>query len=730
MNNEQDRFFFLTTYDNISGALLASILNEHPDISCSTYYCDPFLTKLYLSEGKHNDKIIDNFIVMNIQFIGVNIDKTKRFSGNAQRFAAFELHHRILVEKVKHGLRKVNITISPQLRINLLIKCWLEKFQTEEFAVNAIENRLNEMKNNNHYLFDLYIFHYFYAHVLDVAINEKIDINDKKNRLFLLALARVITNDSADLPTPSKHFAIEKLINNEDNFLEFAQYLTQEQLQFDDLTLTKIQEKLKSGAIFLEELQNKPWLDWQQNLLQKYLHLRLHTIYYPHIDKPLIHFYSEMGYELTPQTVVNKKTYSKLLSIQLNSNRPAQLIAYFDNIEETADNPSDIEVLVNIDDNDTVMEDLIIREIHTRKFTLKYITTERPKSFCDLWKPINQLLKITDPNAYFLLNISDEMLFATNGWDTLLKKYVGFFPDHIFRLRASRNKFRNYFDRWECSFGQDSIPITTKKWVDIGGDWNPCFGPDSFQQLIAFYLAKEGQFSSTNYLRELPVIDIQFHGDVPSIGMVPEKAWKHTSDHLKAMQICQSYPMQLEAKRRAMLLKANMISVANQLTHYDIIDNKSKKLIQLINQEDKKLIANISYKLSWLSITLTNEIRKLKFNSYFGGGKEANKFVLLSFAGYLKAKYSFFNSLYNKLKHYKLLIIQPNILAKLPNYIKRELFSKKTNKFSKEFNLLKESYKNVCLENEKLQNQIHEQHLKPTLNNTVINMSPAKTKQG
>ena len=104
--------------------------------------------------------------------------------------------------------------------------------------------------------------------------------------------------------------------------------------------------------------------------------------------------------------------------------------------------------------------------------------------------------------------------------------------------------------------------------MTIGGDWNPCFGPDSFQQLISFYLTKEGIFSNEQYLRDIPITDIQFCGDVPLLGISPEKQWKHHRDHIKAMLICQSYKMQLEARRRAVMLKAH-ISANKLYLHKD-----------------------------------------------------------------------------------------------------------------------------------------------------------------
>ncbi len=637
MNNA---FFFITTQDNISGSVLSSILNTHPDINCKTSFSDPFLLSAY-----QPNVTID-------QFIELQTDSDKKFHGNAQHFTAYQLQHKTLSERTQQPYRKANIILSPTLRVNYLLHSWMENSASPADTLAFIQKRLKEMDSKNHHYHTLYQSHHIYDLLIKTVADENIvDLTCPKNNLFLLAVARLLIFDTADIPTAGRSFSYEQLIHSDKAFLEFTHYLTHNRLDMSEDFQKRVNSQLASTREKINAMQFPTWEPWQINLLQRFTDKRLHTIYYPHIDKPLSAFYLKAGYTEFERN--HTITYSKLISIQLNSNRPAQLAAYFDNIEETADNPSDIEVLVNIDIGNSPMKNLLDNEIPKRKFTLKYIETIRPHSFCDLWKPINNLLEITDPDAYFLLNISDEMFFAEKGWDTLLKKYVGFFPDHLFRLRASRNKFRNYFDRWECSFAQDAIPITTKKWIDVGGDWNPCFGPDSFQQLISFYLSKNGMFNNENMLRDVPIIDIKFAGDVPALGIDPEKEWKHSRDHIKAMQICQSYKMQLEASRRAMLIKANMLVYAHQLTQYEIVDMQSKQQIQLINKDNNAIIEKLDYRLNWLAITLTNQFRKLYFFCYFGGGINKKVNIIKTFAAYLRSSSVFFNKhlrKYTKLK--------------------------------------------------------------------------------
>jgi hypothetical protein len=605
--DKDKRYFFITTYDTISGAIIASLLNAHPDIKCS--------------EKSQVKKNID-------ALIKESGEDAEIFYGDTQSFSAHALQNAMLAERTHASLCKINLTVSPELRIHFLMIGWLDKHKSAEAA---LEDELGAENNET----TVHLRRVF-EHLTATAAQEMVDLENRMNQLFLLALAKVITQDTLDFLVPGSSVSLEKMIQNKNSLIDLIKTLTSRLVMMNADYLTGLQPQLNQLKHFISELQARTWEPWQRQLLNKYLSINLQLLGFPHVTRPLTEFYKELGYN-TAAHDPREITYTKLISIHLNSNRPAQLNLYFDSIEETADDPGLVEVLVNIDDHDTAMREMLEREIPRRSFAIKYLTSPRPASFCDLWKPINKLLNITDPGAYFLLNVSDEMLFATRGWDTILKSYVGFFPDHIFRLRTSRNKFRNYFDRWECSFAQDSIPITTKKWVEIGGDWNPCFGPDSFQQLVAFYLAREGRYYNKNYLRELPIINIKFHGDIPSLGIPAEKVWRLNHDHIKAMQICQSYSMQTEARRRAILLKAHIFAYESQLTNFCVTDDKSNKIIRLINADNGEVAGEFAYSLNWFAIFLTNQLRKLRFYAYFGGGKEYKRNIIKSFGAYLSA---------------------------------------------------------------------------------------------
>lgn len=647
MNN----YFFITSYDKISSQIITHLLNLHSDID----------VKLLPDQA-----LFPQPISMDLDtFIENNKSTSKKYVGNSYNLTAYELQNKSLIERSKIPFRRVNLMLSPVMRIRFLMHQWTMSNLKEDELIKNLENQLIYSNNT---LLQTYNVLYYYKNILQV-MQTKLQLGMKSNqnfipninfngRLFLIALSLVIAFDTADFPTTGKIFSFENLIANEGEFIRFTQYLTNNKSIENDNFLQKLRTQISSVTQLLNSIQISPLEAWQADLLNYFLNTKLETIYGANINQSLAHFYSNFGY-LNSNIKTN---YTKLISLQLNSNRPAQLSAYFDNIEETAHNPNEIEVLVNVDEDDYAMRKFLDHETTNRKFTIKYIQSPKPNSFYDLWKPLNKLLTITDPSAYFLLNVSDEMFFETEGWDTILKKYIGIFPDHIFRLRVSRNKFRNYFDRWECSFAQDSIPITTQKWINIVGDWNPCFGPDSFQQLISYYLAKEGMCTYENYLREIPILDIKFKGDIPSLGVESSKKWKMFNESVDALQICQSYKMQLEARRRAILLKAHIITASKQINNAELLDLKNKKIIRL--QINNQPIIDMSYKLSWFKISFENQWRKILFSHYFGGGFEMRLKPITSFIYYLKCKHEIFFKMSMKI-HNKLNSIKNKRLEKM-----------------------------------------------------------------
>jgi hypothetical protein len=259
--------------------------------------------------------------------------------------------------------------------------------------------------------------------------------------------------------------------------------------------------------------------------------------------------------------------------------------------------------------------------------------------FYELWRCYDDFLKLCNPNAYFLLPLNDEMYFLTDGWDTVLRKYVGLFPDHIFRLRTSPHRFRTYFDFWEPGWSNDTSSFITKRWVELSGGWCPCNGPDSFQQCVAFYFGWLYRFDFTRPYREIPISDIDFGGSGEAIGMSGDALRRRHRGALKPWFILMSHAMQEEAARRAQKLHAHIWAEGNGLSHLFIRENRKSRCFEVVDGISNLVLRRRSYKLSWLRISLTNAVRKINYGYYGGAGEHFRNRPFHNFLEYLCLKY-------------------------------------------------------------------------------------------
>lgn len=336
----------------------------------------------------------------------------------------------------------------------------------------------------------------------------------------------------------------------------------------------------------------------------------------------------------------------KFLSIHLQSNRIENFKRFLDNLENTADNLNSFEVIVKIDDDAYDMNRLLERESIRRNFTIKYISTPLRGGFFELWSSMNDLLNLSDPHVYFFVNFNDEMYFKTKGWDTILKKYIGFFPDDVFRLRTSRFRYRNYYDFWECGFAPETSAITSRKWLEIGGNWNPCLGPDSFQQCVAYYFGYHERFHTDRFIREIPIDDILIGGEGAGRGLQGEALETWMRGAIKAWYRLMSYKIQTEASRRARKLYAYVWAKHHDVDDgFKLIDDKKNQTIQIQDRNGIKLRKEFSYKLNRLKLMTDNFIRFFSYYNYGGAGNELKMSKWKCFLKMMEYRFSLITSL-------------------------------------------------------------------------------------
>ena len=112
----------------------------------------------------------------------------------------------------------------------------------------------------------------------------------------------------------------------------------------------------------------------------------------------------------------------------------------------------------------------------------------------------------------------------------------------IFRIRCSQYKNEKYKNFWECGFKPD-FSFYSKKWLDIVEYWNPCVGPDTFQETVSFYLNNCG--FSNNYIDN----QIHFLGEETLTGLNLSQRIKRTKLGYKTFSELVSY----KTKRRLIL---------------------------------------------------------------------------------------------------------------------------------------------------------------------------------
>lgn len=347
--------------------------------------------------------------------------------------------------------------------------------------------------------------------------------------------------------------------------------------------------------------------------------------------------------------VVNQPTLpiepGPLVSIHLQSNRPDNITSFMENLVASLDDPSRVEVVLKIDDTDKPMNKLLPELVEKYKhiITLKYISTPLVGGFFELWRSMNDMLLVCHPYAYFLWNMNDEMAVLNKGWDTALAKYVGLFPDHLFRLRTSLFRSRNYYDFWECGFAPETSAITTKRWIELCGNWNPCLGPDSFNQCVAYYFGYHDRFYKHRVDRDIPIHDFVFAGEGAFIGLEGDALYRRARGAAKAWFRLMSYDIQQDASRRSQHIMAH-IWAHRELKKFTITDDKFHRRFIVHNTEENKVAYLFNYGLPKWKVKLTNLYRATAYYYYAGGGQQGTPYSRFrQIIGFLALRYNFFN---------------------------------------------------------------------------------------
>lgn len=327
------------------------------------------------------------------------------------------------------------------------------------------------------------------------------------------------------------------------------------------------------------------------------------------------------------------------LSIFAATCRPQNITAFLDNLAETADDPNSFEVLLKLDEGADELISLLENYKKTSPLTIKYLATSKLDGYYSLDVGYNELLKIAHPDTYFCWLLTDEIRLKTAGWDSILKKYIKFYPDDIFRIKLSIFQSKNYTDFFECLPCPDNYAVTTRKWLEITGGWGHFWGPDSWHQCIDYFLYQcRNKYNEFGIWRSFPIFDIKVGGQEAGQGIVDPIALQERSRRIwQGWQQHSTHAAQENFYKLAQRLNAHIYAHAIGLEQYYIKENLLDKTVTLFDNENR-----IPYQ-SW-----QYHIPKFSFRIFIGH-KKGTFFQLFPFAFKHKTQITIGYLAFNKL---------------------------------------------------------------------------------
>lgn len=291
------------------------------------------------------------------------------------------------------------------------------------------------------------------------------------------------------------------------------------------------------------------------------------------------------------------KKSEKIFSLHLNSNQPKKFEQFADSFFKNISNTDSLEIIVHIDKDDNLMKLMIGKLNHKYKNAIRYIETSLIKDFNDAWKPINLLLNNTSDSVKIISCLSDDIRINTKHWDLYLLKHLSKYQeDEIFRIRCSQYKYETYENLWECCYKPD-FSFYSKKWVDTVGCWNPCIGPDTYQETVSYYLNQYGK----DYNRSAIDKNIEFEGEETLTDLNLQARITRTKLGYKSFSELVSYKIQ----------KKSFVAAYN--------------LAKVIGKKEITLI-----KVNYLTHTLINFFKKLRFFHYRGSKSRLTSNILFN----------------------------------------------------------------------------------------------------
>lgn len=134
--------------------------------------------------------------------------------------------------------------------------------------------------------------------------------------------------------------------------------------------------------------------------------------------------------------------------------RPDNIVRLHTSVQETADNPSEIELIIAIDDDDTSYDELMENGLANTTF-FKVPRQVLSKYWNDCYERAS---------GDILMHCGDDIVFRTKSWDTIVKNTFDEYPDKIVFVFGDDG-------HWKDTFGTHGF--IHRKWAETVGYFVP-----------------------------------------------------------------------------------------------------------------------------------------------------------------------------------------------------------------------------------------------------------------
>ena len=183
------------------------------------------------------------------------------------------------------------------------------------------------------------------------------------------------------------------------------------------------------------------------------------------------------------------------ISILIASNKPENLKAFLHSADSTCADPERVEFVIGIDRDDDEMLNFCNTLSSKHKFLFTIIPLDNPSGdFTGLGYVYDSCFLASSLDSYFVQICNDKLRFVCQDWDRKYLSYAKTFPDDIFVVRTSKNRYhRHASSSINCLNTPDNYRIYTRKMYSLLEGHGDYWSADTWHEPTLSILGELGE---------------------------------------------------------------------------------------------------------------------------------------------------------------------------------------------------------------------------------------------